>query len=351
MDQSVMNKEQGFMVPSTQFFQQTPPGASLKEFSMRTIGHQSLFNGQMQNQPVATPQQQILWLGQQNRIPISQNWQVLPPQPQQNWFLQQMEYYRLAQRMAMSNSMASQPQGFRPHNERQSMGGFPQMQFQPQFMPGQMVPPAQFSFLQSLNNRTVQLAPQSQEEDPAQWNAVKKVHKNQSTEGSSTPNSKQTQRLVALGRPKKSSSIEDKKTILESSLIKRSSSDLNPKAEPQDSLSKNEVTESENTNAEASGQETEGEIILQRNEKEEAVSLIAKLEGDKGFEIIKPTITTVDMAFIRNYSRIIGYPLKTTQRNTKLGYFTSICTHEGCPVSIIIRKFKLITSPVVQHNH
>lgn len=85
------------------------------------------------------------------------------------------------------------------------------------------------------------------------------------------------------------------------------------------------------------------------NLRESPISLISKIE--RGFEIKKEDITSKDMGFIRNYSRIIGYPLKTTQRNTHLGYFISVCKVEGCPVSIVIRKFKLMTPPRVQHNH
>lgn len=70
-----------------------------------------------------------------------------------------------------------------------------------------------------------------------------------------------------------------------------------------------------------------------------------------GFEILRSQITKNDMAFIRNFARIIGYPMKTTQRNTKHGYFTCFCKHPDCSASILVRKFQLMTSHSVEHNH
>lgn len=72
---------------------------------------------------------------------------------------------------------------------------------------------------------------------------------------------------------------------------------------------------------------------------------------DKGFRILPSRITSDDMASIRNYSRIIGYPLKPTQRNTKLGYFTSVCKSKGCQATILVRKFNLLSPSKVVHNH
>lgn len=88
---------------------------------------------------------------------------------------------------------------------------------------------------------------------------------------------------------------------------------------------------------------------LEKDQEKEAANLLSRIEG--GFEILKTTITTQDMAFIRNYSRIIGYPLKTTQRNTKMGYFTAICTKNDCPAKIVVRKFSFMSSSRIQHNH
>lgn len=70
-----------------------------------------------------------------------------------------------------------------------------------------------------------------------------------------------------------------------------------------------------------------------------------------GFRILRTHITTKDVNFIRNYSRIIGYPLRTTQSNTVLGYFSSFCNHPSCTATMVVKKFELASPPELQHNH
>jgi hypothetical protein len=264
------------------------------------------------------------------------NWPMLSMQMQQNWLLQQMEFYRLAQCMSFQNMTGLPCQGFRP------VQGSRNGSLQPFMIPGSQSQVQGFSCQQADN--------ENQDSENVNLNKrskpVKKVKKSTESDDSSSNSFSLNQRKPALGRPKKSSLLQDRMAILKSILIKRDSSDpLSSFSETREGIP---TGADGNVTASTDSQETH-EVGRSSSSALPTVNLLAKLE--KGFEIIKPRIDTSDMAFIRNYSRIIGFPLKTTQRNTKLGYFTSICPHEGCPVNIIIRKFKLITKTKIEHNH
>lgn len=148
------------------------------------------------------------------------------------------------------------------------------------------------------------------------------------------------------GHQTSDASLEHSQDILESVLTKRTSLD-SLSATDQTSGLPPEVIQASQPRTRVSL--TSLVPVTDQQERPNQINLVSRLE--KGFQLIKETITATDMVFIRNYSKMIGYPLRTTQRNTKLGYFTSVCTHEGCPAHLIIRKFRLLTPAKIEHNH
>lgn len=285
------------------------------------------------------------------------NWPMLNMQQlQQRWLMQQLELYRLAQGLAVYRNtvMAAQAQVQAAQSLKRTQTSF--VPFDKANSQARAMVTENPVFLghepqKEVENEGLPFGPNREAENHVQ-------HRRSTTlldfeDNQSLASFLNLQRSSNLGRPKKAPKNDSRIALLDSMLTKRDSSSLLSPMSTAESPSSRFPPESmphfpapqASRAAEAETEESSAPDLMTQL----TVSLISKL--DKGFEIIKPTISTSDMAFIRNYSRIIGYPLKTTQRNTKLGYFTSVCHQEGCPVNIIIRKFKLLTSPKIQHNH
>lgn len=252
------------------------------------------------------------------------NWGTQAPQASQ-WILQQqqLEFYRLAQAQALARNAFNSSMlglGHLPPSLMQSFQAQQNLQSSPL---------DHANLTQSQGNTG--FAVQSREES---WLPNKIAN---TTEIQTKPEHKEE--AVApepprapLGRPK-SASFQERQTLMNLMLLKRDSS--------------SPLSDNSTSTIDKAALSEIGSLV--QKDGTSPVELIARL--DKGFEILKETITAPDMAFIRNYSRMIGYPLKTTQRNTKLGYFSSVCTHESCQVSIIVRKFRLVTENKIEHTH
>lgn len=152
-----------------------------------------------------------------------------------------------------------------------------------------------------------------------------------------------------LGRPRKLDSLQNHQDLIDRMLAKRSSSSNAQDLNLNEDKKENGDSEENQRNQESTQEEMDLKEESATLGEEEQTKVIARL--DNGIEILKSMISANEMAFIRNYSRMIGYSLKTTQRNTKLGYFSSVCPVSGCHTSIIVRKFSLVTSKRMEHNH
>lgn len=86
-----------------------------------------------------------------------------------------------------------------------------------------------------------------------------------------------------------------------------------------------------------------------KTHKEVCPSFIRLL--NKGFELLIKEFALEDIRELREYVRFSKFTLKTIQGNPQVGYYYSKCPIKNCPASWTLKRFRLVSSPFVVHNH
>jgi hypothetical protein len=74
-------------------------------------------------------------------------------------------------------------------------------------------------------------------------------------------------------------------------------------------------------------------------------------EVENGFQLLIQEFSRDNIRDFREFVKASRYSLKTLQGNPSVGYYHSKCIEPGCPAVWTLKKFKLISSPFIIHNH
>lgn len=74
-------------------------------------------------------------------------------------------------------------------------------------------------------------------------------------------------------------------------------------------------------------------------------------EIEHGAQLLINEFTRENIKQLRSFIKASSYTLKTLQGNPSVGYYHSKCPEPNCPASFTLKKFQLVSSPFIVHNH